>query len=147
MNETRKLLETIVENARTGEYACDQLLKKVEDEEMRRELEREKREYLAFSGEAEKRLEQMGLPIKHKDMMARMCMWMGTQMNTMMDKTSTHIAEMLIEGATMGVVEMTKARNSFPEADAESHTIASRMITSQQDTIERLKHVLRLQEA
>ncbi|MBQ8507542.1 MAG: hypothetical protein IJ466_08965 [Clostridia bacterium] len=147
MNQTQKLLETIIENARLGEYACEQLLNKTEDEEMRRELALEKKEYVSIAGDAEKRLERMGLPIKHKDMGTRMGMWMGMQMNTMMDKTSTHIAEMLIEGATMGVVEITKARNSFPDADADSHGIASRMITKQQEAIDRLKKVLRLQEA
>ena len=134
MNQTRKLLETVIENARLGEYACEQLLSKTKDDEMRRELALEKQEYLSIAGDAEKRLERMG-------------MWMGMQMNTLMDKTSTHIAEMLIEGATMGVVEITKARNSFPEADADAHGLASRMITKQQEAIDRLKKVLRLQEA
>ena len=147
MNQTQKLLETVIENARLGEYACEQLLSKTDDDEMRRELALEKKEYVSIAGDAEKRLERMGLPIQHKDMKTRMGMWMGLQMNTMMDKTSTHIAEMLIEGATMGVVEITKARNSFPDADADSHGIASRMITKQQETIERLKKLLRLQEA
>ena len=78
-------------------------------------------------------------------MMARMGMWMGMQMNTAMDRSSSHIADILIQGATMGVVEITKARNSFPDADPDSHGVASRFITCQQEAVERLKKVLRLQ--
>ena len=147
MNHSRKLLECIVENARTGEYACEQLMNKTADDEMRRELAIEKKNYVEIAGEAEKRIEKMGLPVQHLDKMARMGMWMGTQYNTMIDKTSTHIAEMLIEGATMGIVAMTKARNSCPDAEADIQGIASRFITCQQEAIERLKRVLRLQEA
>ena len=33
---------------------------------------------------------------------------MGMMMNTMRDSTSTHLAEMLVEGATMGVNDMLK---------------------------------------
>jgi len=42
----------------------------------------------------------------------------------------------------MGVVEITKARNSYSDADAQAHGIASNMITRQQDAIERLKSFL-----
>ena len=146
MNQTRRLLEAITENARTGEDACEQLLRKVEDVEMQRELVLEKKNYLAAAEDAERRLEEMGVPVKHKGAMARMGMRMGMQMNTMMDKTSTHIAEMLIEGATMGIVEMNKARNSLPEADAQAQGIASNFVIKQQEAIDRLKKVLRLQE-
>ena len=147
MNHTRKLLECIVENARTGEYACEQLLARAADDEMRRELALEKKNYVALAGDAEKRLERMGLPIQHLKPAERMGMWMGVHMNTMIDKTSTHIAEILIEGATMGIVAMTKARNSCPDADPDSQGVASRFITCQQEAVERLKKVLRLQEA
>lgn len=147
MNQTRKMLECIVENARMGEYGCEQLLNKTADEAMRRELALEKQNYLQLAEDAERRLQRMGLPIRHKDSMARMGMWMGMQFNTLLDKTGSHIAEILIEGATMGIVEMTKARNSFPDADPDAQSAAARFITCQQEAVDRLKKALRLQEA
>ena len=38
MNQTRKLLQSIVENARTGADACDQMLACAKDVDLRSEL-------------------------------------------------------------------------------------------------------------
>ncbi len=35
-------------------------------------------------------------------------LWMGVQMNTLKDKTSSHMAEMLIQGCTMGIIKKAK---------------------------------------
>ena len=40
--------------------------------------------------------------------MAKMASDMSTKMNTLIDKTSSHIAEMMMQGNMMGVIEITK---------------------------------------
>ena len=142
MNQTEKLLQNIVENARMGEDACNQLLSRTQDESLRQELMTEKEEYAAAARAAEEKLVNMGVHPEPKGPMARMGMWMGMQMNTMMDKSASHIADMVIQGATMGVVELTKARNSLPDADAEAQGIAAGLIAKQQESIDRLKAFL-----
>lgn len=142
MNQTEKLLQCIVENGRLGEDACDQLLSRTEDMELRKELMLEKQQYAEAVRDAETRLCDMGVHPQPKGMGTRMSMWMGMQMNTAMDRSASHIAEILIQGATMGVVEITKARNAYSDADAEAQGIASNLITRQQDAIDRLKSFL-----
>ena len=142
MNQTQKLLQTIVENGRMGEDACDQLLKRTEDMELRKELMLEKQHYAAAARDAETRLCEQGLKPEPKGPMARMGLWMGMQINTAVDQTSSHIADIVIQGLTMGVIELTKARNSCSDADAEAQGIASNLITKQQESIDRLKSFL-----
>lgn len=142
MNQTEKLLQCIIENARLGEDACDQLLSKAEEKEIRDELMLEKQHYAAFVRDAEMQLQQLGITPRPKGMMARMGMWMGMQMDTMTDRSASHIADMLIQGSTMGIVEITKARNTFSDADGQAHGIAADMIAKQQETIDRLKAFL-----
>ena len=143
MNQTRNLLQSIVENARVGEDACDQLLSRTEDKNLRMELMNEKQQYAGFARDAEMMLENMGVHPHPQGMMERMGMWMGMQFNTLKDHSASHIADMLIQGATMGVVEMTKARNSNPDADAQAHGVAADMIAKQQEAIDRLKSFLK----
>ena len=142
MNQTQKLLQTIVENGRMGEDACDQLLTRTEDIELRKELMLEKQHYAAAARDAETRLYDLGVKPEPKGPMARMGLWMGMQLNTAVDQTSSHIADIVIQGLTMGVIELTKARNSYADADAEAQGIASNLITKQQESIERLKSFL-----
>jgi hypothetical protein len=141
-NQTQKLLQSVVENARSGLDACEQLLGKVTDGEMRGELMTQRAQYQNFAQDAEKALYAAGGQPHRKNPLERVGMWMGVEMNTMTDVTPPHIADMLIQGATMGIVGMTKDRNDLPEADANAQGIASSFITAQQENIEKLKGYL-----
>lgn len=142
MNETIQLLQDVVRNARTGEAAAEQLLQKVENPEMRGELTSERERYRSAAREAERALSASGGKPEPVGVMAKAGMWLGTQMNTLTDTSNAHIAEMVIQGATMGVIEMTRARNSYPDADSHAAGIASRFIVMQNDIIERQKGYL-----
>ena len=146
MEQTEKLLQSIVENARMGIYACEQLLTKSDDFKIRKEIMLEKQHYSEIARDAEQRMYEKGIEPKPEGMMQRMGMWMGMQMNTINDRSTAHIADMLIQGATMGIVEMTKARNSNPDASKQAQQIAADFITGQQEAVDRLKSFL-LQKA
>ena len=141
-NQTQKLLQSIIENARTGLDACDQMISKTKDADVRDELMSQRTEYQKFVQDAERALYAEGAQPHAKSMMSRAGMWMGIQMNTMMDSSRPHIAELLIQGTTMGVVGMTRDQGNLPEASAEAQGMATAFIQSQQAAIDRLKTML-----
>lgn len=143
MNETIQLLQDVVRNARTGEEAIGQLMSKAESQEMKGELDRELHQYRESARQAESALSAAGGTPEPVGLMAKAGMWAGTQMNTLTDRSNAHIAEMVIQGATMGIIEMTKARNTYPDADPGAAGLASRFIVDQNDIIERQKAYLR----
>ena len=142
MNQTETLLNCVARNAFTGKDATAQLIKRVEDSEMRRELVYQQEQYRAVHKQAEDMLSKMGKDAEAPGPMAKMGMWAGVMMNTAMDKSNAHIADIMIQGATMGVVDTTKARNQCVDASAEAQGIASSFVTQQQDSIERMKQYL-----
>ena len=142
MDQTQKLLQSIVENARTGQEACEQLMNKTDNAQLRDELMTQSRQYQAFAHDAEKSLYDTGAHPHTKSPMSKMGMWMGLQMNTLTDSSPSHIADLIIQGSTMGVIGMTRDRNALPEADAHAKGIANNFIVTQQDCIERLKSYL-----
>lgn len=142
MNPTQKLLQAIEENGRMGVEACDQLLNRTADNEMRQELILERQSYFDAMRDAQNLLLMQGVVPRHTGPAARAGLWMGMQINTLADRSAAHIADIVIQGATMGVVELTKARNSNPDADAQAQGIASFLITKQQEAIDRLKRFL-----
>ena len=142
MNETIQLLQDVVRNARSGEEAINQLMDKAESQEMRGELDREREQYRASAQEAESALAAAGGRAEPVGPLQKAGMWVGTQMNTITDRSNAHIAEMVIQGATMGIIEMTKARNTYPDADADAASLASHFIVEQNDIIERQKAYL-----
>lgn len=142
MNETIQLLQDVVRSARTGEAAIGQLMDKAESPEMRGELSREREQYRAAAREAESALAAAGGHTEPVGMLQKAGMWVGAQMNTLTDRSNAHIAEMVIQGATMGIIEMTRSRSTYPDADADAASLASRFIVEQNDIIDRQKAYL-----
>lgn len=142
MTQTQKLLQSVVENARTGLDGCEQLVQRAEDPGIRDELMRQCQQYQNFVRDAERALADAGAKPHRKNPIERVGMWMGVQMNTMTDTSPSHIADMIIQGATMGVTEMTKDMNATPEADGNARGIASSFITAQQENIDKMKAFL-----
>ena len=142
MDDTQKLLQSVVENARTGLNACDQLIAKAKDAGVRDQLMTQRAKYQSFAQDAERALYAAGGQPHATTPLGRMGMWMGIQMNTLTDDSASHIAEIAIQGATMGVIEMTRDRAALSEADANAQGMASGFIVSQQENIDALKAFL-----
>lgn len=142
MNETIQLLQDVLRNARTGEDAIDQLLTIAQNTEMRKSLMTEKAFYHASARASRQALKDADGDIEPQKMLSRASMHMGIVFNTLTDKSDSHIAEMVIQGANMGIVEMTKALNTYPHAEANALSIARNFIGQQKDIIQRQKHFL-----
>lgn len=63
-------------------------------------------------------------------------------MNTLIDKTSSHIAEMMMQGNMMGVIEITKTIKHNPDADAAALQLARDLLQTQENNIQELKQFL-----
>ena len=107
MNETVQLLQDVVRNARTGQDAVEHLMQKTEEGRMREELIREKEDYAVTRRESEQALVNAGGRAEPVGPLAKAGMWAGLEMDTLADLSDAHLAEIVIQGATMGVIEMT----------------------------------------
>ena len=142
MNETVQLLQDVVRNARTGQDAVEHLMQKTEAGAMRDELIREKEDYAVTRRQSEQALVNAGGKAEPVGPLAKAGMWAGLEMETLADRSNAHIAEIVIQGATMGVIEMTKALNNYGGADVGARDLASRFGAQQNETIERQKAFL-----
>lgn len=71
-----------------------------------------------------------------------MMTWTGVQMNTMMDKSNSHIAELMAQGNLMGIIEAQKLLNHSPEMEQDTKNILNDFITMQNNNIEKMKQFL-----
>ena len=79
---------------------------------------------------------------KDDNPMTEVMAWTGIQMNTIKDKSNSHIADMLIQGTTMGIIEGRKLLNNNPNADAEIIQILNNFVKMQENSVEKLKTFL-----
>lgn len=131
----------IYRNAKMGAEAILNLLPTVEDEALESELALQLTRYEEFASEAKNLLEKQGEKPLEESGFSRFMAKMGIKMNTMIDKTSSHVAQMIIEGAVMGITDIQKRLNDGGDyGDAEP--IAKKLIAFEEDTVERMKEYL-----
>ncbi len=109
--EAREMAESLYENITMGADAYLTMLPRVEDSRLKTDITAALCYYEKLGGKVKAILESAGVKAKEKSMMAKMPARAGIAMNTAMDHTTSHIAEMLIEGCSMSVTTATKLEN------------------------------------
>ncbi len=68
--------------------------------------------------------------------------WMSVEMNTLADKSNSKIAEMMLTGTNMGIIEGVKLLNHNPDIDKPIKNILTDFVAFQEHTIQKLKKYL-----
>ena len=108
MNVNLELLMHIYQTADMGVYATKNLLEllRKKDNKITHVLEEELKEYEKYTQISETMLKKHDVDPKSSGLMAKMSSDIGMTIETMKDNSDPAIAAMLIEGLTMGTVEM-----------------------------------------
>lgn len=145
MNENLELLEFVYENAEMGAYSTTELVKSLKEKENKIKplLELELKEYEKHMSKCKNILEDNEVDPKTVSMMAKMGSKMGIMKETMKDNSDSAIAQMLIQGFTMGSVSLTSKIDKYEEnTDKKISKIAKNYLTFLEKEIERLKEYL-----
>ncbi len=105
---TSEVLEAVYKNVKMAEDSILNLMPKVKDEQLKSDMTVQLSTFEAFASRAVKLLSDEGVKPEEEGFVTRMTAKMGSMMNTMRDSSTEHLAEMLVEGATMGVNDMMK---------------------------------------
>lgn len=145
VRDASALLSEVYRNVRMAEESIINLMPKVTEEKLKNMLTVQISVYSAFSSRAAKQLAEAGIKPEEENMMTKMGAKMGIVMNTLKDSTQEHLAQMLIEGTTMGVGELLRvirdAQNNGIAGDA--LTLASDVLAYEEQVVEEMKAYLR----
>ncbi len=145
MNVNTELLEYIYQSSEMGVLSLTNLLKKLNDKENKLKpiISDELSLYEKYQKESKKLLIKNKAEIKENSMMTKMMSKMGISKEVKADNSDASIAHMIIEGFTMGVVDMeTKIKNFKKDADKKILKLAEDYLEFQQEEIEKLKNFL-----
>ena len=117
-NATVDLLDRMYKNVKMGSDSIINLMPKVKDEALRTEMTSELSKLEGYSSKIGKMLFNEGKTPKEEGIVSKLSSKMGISMNTMIDSTSSHIAEMMMEGYTMGITDMTKDIREYENTTA-----------------------------
>ena len=145
MDENLELLEYIYKNAEMGAFSLTTLIDLLNGKEnkIKKTVEEEIKGYEKYLKESKKLIEKHKYELTETGMMAKMGATMGIKKETKCDNSDAAIAHMIIEGLTMGVVDIsTKINNYKGSADKKIIKLAEDFLKFQEDEIEKLKSFL-----
>lgn len=136
------LLEKTYQNASIGITAIETVLEKTKNQRFNQDLHKQLKDYRELADMAKEQLLKNGAEVKDKSFYDKMMMKGNVKMNTLMDSSDSHIAQMVIQGSTMGVTQMTKLLHASENADGTSKEIAKEFIDKEENNIEVMKKYL-----
>ena len=142
MDENLELLTHIYETAEMGSYTITTLINKIKNKENKIKfiIEKEIKEYEKYINITEKLLLKNGIKPQKTSFMAKIGSNIGIMRETMMDNSDSALAQMLIEGITMGVTIISAKINSYKKnADRKTLKLAKEFLEFQEEEIEKLK--------
>ncbi len=145
MNEDvryEEFLNKIYENAHMASEAIDMLLPKVENEDLSNELNEEKAEYGKFCDGCIKLLEESGKKPKPQNPLSKLGLWSGIQLNTLTDRSDDKIAEIMIQGNDMGVVDITRLLNEYDNLEEKYKNLAESLVSFEEESTQIMKDFL-----
>lgn len=145
MNENNELLEYIYQTAEMGVFSTTKLIEDINGKEnkIKKVIEGILKGYENFLKDSKKMLEKKKTEIKKNSTFSKMGASMGIKKEVKEDNSDAAIAHMMIEGLTMGTVDISsKIKNYEREADKDILALAKKFLKFQEESIEFLKKYL-----
>lgn len=136
------ILQEVQKNTKMAMKAIDALSGKIYDDGLSVQMARESMKYAEIYNKATDRLLSVKAAFYRDNGFQDMMLKGSVNMNTMLNTSTSHIAEMLIQGSNRGLTSMWKSVNHHERAGDVSMEIAKELMDFEEKNIERLKQYL-----
>lgn len=136
------VLDELNKGACMGMDAIHFILDKVDDKALEDELRNQYNKYKKISDEICKLYPEYSRKEPHEtSTMNKVMTWYGIEMKTFLDDSTSKIAELLLQGTNMGIIEGTKLLN-HKSTNKNVHKLVQEYVDMQEDAVENLKKFL-----
>jgi len=133
----------IYQNAMVGVQSIRDIMDKVQDFGLKKELEREANLFNDIAAEVRDFAHKNKIEVKENNFMEKTKMWVSINMTTMFDKTTRHIAEMMLLGTVMGLTTIYKDKFDHAGTSEELDGIIEKLEKVQDNNYLELKKFLK----
>ena len=145
MEEKNELLEHIYKDAYMASYSLQKLLDEIKnkDNKIKGDEEDILQKYQEFKEEVEELLKGNDEEVNDPNFFAKMGSTMGIIKEVKIDNSDSSIADMVIQGVSMGSIETEKKLKAYEkDIEKEYKDLAERFLKFQQKSIDKLKKYL-----
>ncbi|MDD4296500.1 MAG: hypothetical protein PHC69_06020 [Ruminiclostridium sp.] len=142
MNGNAEMLNFIYQNAEMGVETLNKLKELAEDETFKQYLGAQYTEYKKFNEDARTMLNKNGYDEKGIGAMQRIRTYLMLNMQTLVDKSTSHIAEMIMVGSAMGIIDAVKNIKLYDDVEAEILQLMERLLQFEENNFQKMKQFL-----
>lgn len=136
------VLDELSKGACMGRDAIHFILDKVEDDGLKDELNKQYKKYKQISERINELYPRYSDEEPHKtNAMNKVMTWYGIEMKTITDSTTSKLAELLMQGTNMGIIEGRRLLN-HKKVDESVHSLIQEYVAMQEEAVEHLKNFL-----
>ncbi|MBO4976601.1 MAG: hypothetical protein J6C54_02510 [Lachnospiraceae bacterium] len=132
----------IQRNTEMAMTAIDTISDKIYDDQLAMQVARQNMKYSELHNIALDQILKAKAQPYRTNHLSDMMLKAGIHYNTMLNTSTGHIAEMMIQGSNSGILEMNKVLNHNEEAGDKPTALAKQLIDFEEKNIERLKKYL-----
>ena len=142
MEQEINALDEVNKGVSMGKDATHFILDKTNDKKLKKELETQYKEYEKIAKQIEKLYAKYSDDNPHEtNSVNKMLTWYGVEVKTLLDNSSSKIAELMLQGTNMGIIEGRKLLNN-KDLDKKVHEIIEYFVDMQETDVENLKQFL-----
>ena len=133
------LMNAIYKNLQTGKQSINNVLDKIQDSKLKRELKAQFKDYDELSESCEDLAKVYEIELIDNSFFQKAKMWFSVNMATMMDKSNRKIANINIIGSTMGVLDLMAVLADSKRCKKEIFNLGRAVLSLEERNIEKLK--------
>lgn len=136
-------VNTIYQNLSTALKSIDEIMKINEDEKLMRELEREKQKYTEFKNELLNVCLDLSVKPKDNNIFEKARLYTSIKMTTLTDKSTRHLAEMMLLGTVMGTLTCYKDLCDYKNLNNKLYSLLNKLLNLEEENFNNLKQFLK----
>ena len=137
------LLTSIYQNCQTALSSISDIIDEVKNDGLRNELQEEANNYEQFSQLCQEIAQENNIKLKDNNLIEKAKLWTSIKMATLTDKSTRHIAEMLLLGTVMGTLQCYKDLCDYNTADKPLLELCGKLLLMEEKHFDFLKIFLK----
>lgn len=143
-NKDSELLQDIYSNVKMGSESIINLLPKIKNDDMKMLMTNQLDQYEKYAQDVKNQLVSQGVEPKEPNPVSKLGAKIGMEMKSMQDSTTSHMAEMMVQGSTMDVTDLLQKVSAYEDKPEcrNSVKLAKEIVAFEEKNIEKMKEFL-----
>ncbi|MCI9682016.1 MAG: hypothetical protein HFI26_11595 [Lachnospiraceae bacterium] len=137
------VLNEAYRNSKMGVETINAVISKVYDEDLALDLNRQAVRFLSFEDKVTEKIREANKQPEQESPVGKAMLWTSIQANTLLNTSTEHVADLMIQGNTRGITDLMKAVKANKGAKKEYCELAEELMDFEEKNIAQLKSYLK----